>query len=740
MSDRPSESSTSPAQDGGSGAAGTPDTATRPTSASAGTASRPAAALSPDTGKAKPKAAPTRDVQALEARSMLGQAREQARQYGAQSRFWRRPYAQTQPLTASAIAPVWVTTYPASIVTPDGATVLETLGDATLWQAFSSIGIRAIHLGPTKLAGGLTGGVSSPTVDGSFDRIGFDTDPTYGTQDEFKAISRMAAAHNAVVIDDVIPSHTGKGPDFELACARHADWPGLYHMVEIDEDDWALLPEVPDGEDAVNLTAPVVDALVEKEYIVGHLQRVIFFEPGVKETDWSATGEITGVDGVVRRWVYLHYFKAGQPSLNWLDPSFAAQQLVAGDVMHSIDVLGARGLRFDANGFLGIERREDGSAWSESHPLSVTGNQLLGGLVRKAGAFSFQELNLTVDDIAAMSGGGADLSYDFITRPAYHHALVSGETAFLRLMLRTVHDHGIDPASLIHALQNHDELTLELVHFWTLHADDVFTLGEQTWQGRTLRTFIRETMYEALSGPRAEYNLKFVTNGVSCTTASVVAAALGIEDLTALDEEQTDLIKRGHLLLVMYNAFQPGVFALSGWDLVGALPLPAESVAHLMEEGDTRWINRGAYDLADVAPDATHSREGIPRAATLYGPITTQLEEPDSFASQLKRLLAIREAYGLAASRQILLPETAAPGLLVMVHELPNGAGTQITALNFGREAVEESVELPGVEGGALVNLVEELVEGDFEAGESVAIRLAPLEGRLLRIVHAVPL
>ena len=73
-------------------------------------------------------------------------------------------------------------------------------------------------------------------------------------------------------------------------------------------------------------------------------------------------------------------------------------------------------------------------------------------LVRKAGGFTFQELNLTVDDIAAMSQGGADLSYDFITRPAYHHALVTGDTAFLRLMLRTVHEYGIDPASLIHAL------------------------------------------------------------------------------------------------------------------------------------------------------------------------------------------------------------------------------------------------------------------------------------------------
>ena len=106
--------------------------------------------------------------------------------------------------------------------------------------------------------------------------------------------------------------------------------------------------------------------------------------------------------------------------------------------------------------------------------LSVTSNQLIAGLVRKLGGFTFQELNLTLEDIKAMSQGGADLSYDFVTRPGYHHALVTGDAEFLRLMLGLQKTYQIDPAGLIHALQNHDELTLELVHFWT-HKDATFT-------------------------------------------------------------------------------------------------------------------------------------------------------------------------------------------------------------------------------------------------------------------------
>lgn len=674
-------------------------------------------------------------IQWLVSQSMLHAARQRARQYAGQARLWQRPYAQARPRDASAIASVWFTAYPASIVTREGGSVLQALGDARLWHALSDLGVQGIHNGPTKRSGGLNGRTFTPTIDGNFDRISLEIDPNLGSEEEMQQLARLAAAHNAVVIDDIIPAHTGKGADFRLAELAFEDYPGLYHMVEIKEEDWPLLPEVPAGRDAVNLLPATVDKLKDKHYIVGQLQRVIFFEPGIKDTDWSATGEITGVDGKTRRWVYLHYFKEGQPSLNWLDPTFAAQQLIIGDALHAIDVTGARVLRLDANGFLGVERRAEGSAWSESHPLSVTGNQLLAGAIRKAGGFSFQELNLTLDDIAAMSHGGADLSYDFITRPAYHHALLTGDTEFLRLMIKEMHTFGIDPASLIHALQNHDELTLELVHFWTLHAYDHYHYKGQTLPGGILREHIREEMYERLTGEHAPYNLKFVTNGVACTTVSVITAALGIRDLEAISPAEIRQIQRLHLLLVMFNAMQPGVFALSGWDLIGALPLEPAQVEHLMQDGDTRWIHRGAYDLADLDPDAETSAEGLPRARSLYGSLTSQLADPGSFACQLKRILAVRRAYDIAASKQVLVPEVQAPGLLVMVHELPAEKGVQITALNFSNVPISETVSLPGVAPGPVVDIINESVEGDLTENGEMTLNLDPYEGLALRVV-----
>jgi trehalose synthase len=644
--------------------------------------------------------------------AMLEAVRPIAARYSGQGVQWRHPYAEAQPRAASTTASVWFTAYPGAIITRPGQSVLGTLGDPALWRAFADIGIQAIHTGPMKQAGGLNGTEFTPTIDGHFDRIGIAIDPQFGAAEEYMAMSQAAAAVGAVVIDDVIPAHLGKGPDFRLAERAYGDYPGLFHMVEIAPEDWELLPLVPPGDDSVNLDQIAVTSLAEKGYIVGELQRIIFYEPGVKESNWSATDVVTGVDGVQRRWVYLHYFKQGQPSLNWLDPSFAAPRLVIGDALHSLGVLGATMVRLDANGFLGVERRPDGPAWSEGHPLSITANQLIAGAVRKLGGFSFQELNLTVDDIAAMSRGGADLAYDFVTRPACQHALVTGDASFLRLMLRELARHEVEPAYLIHALQNHDELTLELVHFWTLHAEDRFVMGGEELTGFEIRERVRSVMYDRISGPNAPYNLRFVTNGVACTMASVASAALNIRDVSDLSTEQVGQIQRLHLLLAMYNAFQPGVFALSGWDLVGALPLAHDLVAGMMADGDTRWINRGAYDLLGANPDATGSAAGLPKAVALYGSLPEQLSRPDSFASQLKAMLKVRQAYKLYAARQVAVPDTESPGLLVMVHELPEGLGTQVTAINFGAQPVDEVVRLAHVQPGQAVDMFSNLVAG----------------------------
>src|SRR4029450_7352385 len=112
---------------------------------------------------------------------------------------------------------------------------------------------------------------------------------------------------------------------------------------------------------SIHLHIESEDHLAKHAYIIGRMQRVIFYEPGFKDTNWSATAEVLGPDRKQRRWVYLHYFKEGQPSINWLDPSFAGMRLVIGDALHSLGDLGSGALRLDANGFLGVEKSSEDS-------------------------------------------------------------------------------------------------------------------------------------------------------------------------------------------------------------------------------------------------------------------------------------------------------------------------------------------------------------------------------------------
>ncbi|GAA1977077.1 maltose alpha-D-glucosyltransferase [Microbacterium pumilum] len=636
-------------------------------------------------------------VEWLVRQAMLKDADVLSRQLSGQPSMWRNPYARPDARRAITTADVWFTAYPISLITRPGESFLDALGQQVLWDAFERVGINAVHTGPVKRAGGIVGWRETPSVDGHFDRISTQIDPLFGDEAAFRRLTDVAESHGGSVIDDIVPGHTGKGADFRLAEMAFKDYPGIYHMIEIPPEDWHLLPEVPEGADSVNLDAATELELSRMGYIIGELQRVIFYTPGVKETNWSATAAVKGVDGAARRWVYLHYFKEGQPSINWLDPTFAGMRLVIGDALHSLGDLGSSALRLDANGFLGVEKSAEGlPGWSEGHPLSHAANHIIAGMVRKVGGFTFQELNLAMEDIRDTGAVGADLSYDFVSRPGYQHALATGNTDFLRLALRESLEVGVEPVSLVHGMQNHDELTYELVHWGTAHRDDVFPFRHEEMTGAQIAEAIRAELTSALTG-EADFNRVFTQNGIACTTTSVIAAAQGFTSLDDITEDDVPAIRDAHVLLAKYNAWQPGVFALSGWDLTGMLTIPADQVRDLIATGDTRWIERGAHDLIDADPLAQRSLSGMPRGRSLYGSLPSQFESPDSFAAQLTDVISVRRDHGVAVATQIDVPDVAHGAMLVLVHRLDEGSGDdaatiQLTVLNFSAESVDGTV------------------------------------------------
>lgn len=669
----------------------------------------------------------------LKKRSMLAESARVSLKYSGQAQMWRNSFARPQPRTAVRRASVWYTSYPISQISRENESMLQSLADKDVWHAFREIGIKAIHTGPMKRAGGVTKWRYTASIDGHFDRISNQVDPIFGIDDDYKNLTTVAARYGAIVIDDIIPGHTGKGFDFRLAEMAVDEYPGIYHMIEISPADWRLLPSVPKDRDSVNLSVETEAILKKKKYIIGKLQRVIFYDPDVKVTNWSATQPVKGIDGVTRRWVYLHYFKEGQPTINWLDPTFAGMRLVVGDAIHSIGELGASGLRLDANGLLGLEVNEDETndvAWSEGHPLSRAANQVVASMVRKLGGFTFQELNMSNSVIKESTSEGADLSYDFTNRAAYHHATATGDTEFLRMTLRSVLDSGIDPASLVHALQNHDELTCEIVNY--LNNEDVRVFRNKQRTGAAIRDIVRKELSDALLV--GEYNHPFTENGFACTNTSAIAAYLGYSSVNNLSPEQIETIKCIHLLLVKFNAWQPGVFALSGWDLVGALTLSRDEVKDLISDGDTRWMNRGAYDLGGTNPSATESSAGIKKALALYGSLPDQLRDKHSFARNLQQILDLREQYQIATAWQRDIPHVDKNEILAMVHKLPNDQ-LQVTVLNFSGKAITAKIfpdEFP--KNAQLVDMETSTLAAKTDNAGAFTITLQPYGGSFLVI------
>jgi len=684
-------------------------------------------------------------VRWLEERSMLHQARRQAARVSGSGVQWRHPYGRPQPRRVVRRASVWLLDYGGSVIARPGRSVVATWADPELWQALRRVGIDLLHTGPVNRAGGIRGRHYTPSTDGWFDPVALELDPQLGTEEDYRRLVRVAAEHDGLIAGDLVPLHTGTGADFRLALMAHRDYPGMYTMAEVRKEDWPLLPRVDGPWAAAPIPKDVAARLTRKGYIPGLINNNDAVKGARELSGWAASGEVTGVDGKARRWVYLHYFKPGQPALNWLDPSYAGPRAVAGDVVHQVYDRGARVLRFDAVPFLGIEP-VPGEPLSKhyQHPLSVNGTDQLAFLTRKLGGWSFHELNVPLRELKKYTRHGPDLSYDFFTRAQCVHALLTGDAGPLRQAFGFLLEAGVEPVTLVHDLQNHDEITYQLVELDD-RKGEVFTVGGKKVTGGELRERLLREMRARAAGPAAPHNLLYRPgkDGVATTFAAFVAAGLGIRDPYHAGAEQVEQIRGGHLLLATANAMQPGVFSLSSWDLVGALPVPEKEVEKWVGDGDYRWINRGGVDLAGANPQAIRSAYGLPRAQALYGPLPRQLREPGSFVSRLKKVLAARKKYRIAEAELAAVPEAENPAVCLLVLKLPENGGVAVTGLNFGRSALAEELDLARVPGLAAAGLrgVTDAVTGEAggEVPESgrLKIKLPALAGKTLVIRRA---
>jgi len=252
----------------------------------------------------------------------------------------------------------------------------------------------------------------------------------------------------------------------------------------------------------------------------------------------------------------------------------------------------------------------------------------------------------------------------------------------------------ISPVSLIHCLQTHDSFGYSVLD----GKDEInkkFKYGSESLTGAEISNQLLEDMKNAKPYIRG-------TKSSMCSTyCGLLASRFGINNLNNISKGEKEKIKDGLILASMYCAMQPGIIMITGWDIVGSLPLSVndKSIQKELKQGDYRWLNRGSYDLAGFDKNAKASAEGITKAKALFGPITEQLKDPNSYASTLKHILDVREKYQIPLSEMLDVPETGNPAVTIIINKLPNNKGYQVTALNFGDKTEKITIDLSKVQG-----------------------------------------
>jgi hypothetical protein len=119
------------------------------------------------------------------------------------------------------------------------------------------------------------------------------------------------------------------------------------------------------------------------------------------------------------------------------------------------------------------------------------------------------------------------------------------------------------------------------------------------------------------------------------------------------------------------------------------------------------------------------------------------LQNPNSFASQIKQILAARKKYGIAQATMNAVPPTGNQAVCVLAMTLPNSTSIAITALNYGRSATSIQVDLtqipPGIPAAQLagqtaLDIISDQNAGPVSSAGTISIDLDSLAGRTLVI------
>ncbi|MDR2825190.1 MAG: hypothetical protein LBV76_00155 [Deltaproteobacteria bacterium] len=684
--------------------------------------------------------------------SMLGKSAELAAIVSGSGLGWRVAGSSQNHGDLLTLAGVWVRIHPQTVLAPGQSSPLAQLAGPIVWGALNRGGIGGLYVAPAGGSGALWDYQRDQLFSDNEDVAQYDFALYLGKDDVYKDIVRNATTFRSFMGGDLVSAATGVGPDFFLAVRDYRNFAGSYCMVEVPREHWANLPQVTAEWELKPLSPDQTEALEAKGLIPSVLnQEILNFLPN---SGWGATSEVRGVDGKARRWVYRYFGDYKRPVLNWADPSATARQVLSGSVVRQVGLLGNALNGFSVQPFIGLERYGQSFRFAKADESSASLNNYTQAMeaaisisrqVRSYGGWNWLRDELPLPILRDFLQVGPDFALDSVTSPAAEHALLSGDSSLLRFMLDEARNLGLDFKRLVHSSAAHEGVSYLLPHLQYLKSRQQDIQNMQEWQARDARAraMVAERLYEQTfaeatatrksvggartvsmeaqspmgqymltetqlragrqpsPGPAAgQYTAEISGNRLYTTPVGIAAAALGLSEDMELTEADKALIARGHQLLIMFKAMQPGVLMLSGQDLVGLLPLSKNALYN-----KSRWTpslaSMGTYSLLSSSMSTQVNAQGVPRAKNLYGPVDTQSYMQGSFLHRLGDLIRLRDSLGIKQGEFAGRLATEGKGVVCLVTKIPDKARFILTLTNFSRSPSNErlsTMEIPGLE------------------------------------------
>lgn len=663
-------------------------------------------------------------LQYLERNSMLTRSSEMAKVVSGSELAWHAPGSAGTPDELLSFADIWLAVHPLTILTSHRSSTFGQLNDPAIWPVLREVGVKGLYMSPVQGSGALWA-KNRTGVDTGEDVVQYAFSRAAGSDDEYNVLMRKTIDNHAIVGSDLIPAATGLGPDFFLAARNVREYPGVYCMVSIPQDLWKHLPEVPSEWETTALNGEQIEALNGE----GLLPKSMSDSSSAfgKGTGWATTGEVRGVDGNIRRWVYRYHNNPKFAVLNWEDPSKTASRILSGGAVQQVGLRGQALIGLKLEAFQGLEAapsKPSGKAALSIEP-ALTAAQSLSREIRRYNGWSWiKDDNLPLTAVADFLRAGSDFIFDSAFSPAAEHALLTGDSSLACFMADELLRLNIDSRRLVHAMPAQDGINYSLPYLRYLEA---------TSAGSDARSF-RNAILQSRDNFVSHVKPSPVQDGFLYTTSAGLAAM-------ALDLPKTDTksyaseVAKGHSLLVFFKAMQPGVLMLSGQDIAGVMPLHYSSMSGSSASWDVANASRGSYALTSASESLTVTSMGMPRAQQIYPAPDQQVHEQGSFLRSIGGFLRMRSQSGLAKGTLLSRPRTKNTGSIALLTRMPDRKGFVLSVCNFSRSKVTETISLPAISGmnSATGNVKVVSLGGSHTiSGNKVTFSLGPWEARAL--------